>query len=102
MNEDFSHVGSVRRRPRSGQQRSQGSNHWKANGKSNGAANGNGSYGPHKAGPEKNSTGPDDRQREFEREAYYDQPRDRGSQRGFAKEERFERKQKKEQRPAQN
>jgi protein involved in polysaccharide export with SLBB domain len=99
MNEEFSHIGTVRRRPRSGNQRSQnpGNNNGKASGGAAGKANangngstrnGNGSYGP-------NRRDPDARRGEFERETYYDRrderESERESRRGYEREREFNR-----------
>lgn len=80
MNEEFS--GSVRRRPRGGNQHSQRSQSpGNKYGKGTWNASGNGSHGPH--GSRSSSHGPDrgaeERRREFERETYYDRPEDRTS-----------------------
>ena len=88
MSEEFTHVGSVRRRPRSGHQRSQGQSYGP---KTNGNGNGNGSY---------NKRAAEERRKEFERDSYYDRPEDRGTgrdpRRDFTKEQpRFERAQEK-------
>lgn len=82
MNEEFS--GSVRRRPRGGNQHSQRSQGpVNKHGKGNWSANGNGSHGSHSShGSHGSSYGPDrgsaeERRKEFERETYYDRPEDR-------------------------
>lgn len=74
MSEEYTHVGTVRRRPRTGHQRSQ---HSSSNGESKRNGNGNGSYA---------RNGRDSR-RGFEKEAFYDRAPDeesRGSRRNFS------------------
>ncbi len=95
MNDEYTHVGTVRRRPRTGHQRSHGpASNGKANG--NGAYNGasNSSNSNHSSqsshGSAKRTDG-DDRRRDFERESYYDRPGDREPRRGFARDQRQER-----------
>ena len=96
MNEEF--TGSVRRRPRGGNQHSQRSQGpGNKSGKGNWNANGNGSHASHTShGSHNSSHGPDrggaeERRREFEREAHYDRPEDRSSRREHGREPERER-----------
>jgi protein involved in polysaccharide export with SLBB domain/uncharacterized protein involved in exopolysaccharide biosynthesis/Mrp family chromosome partitioning ATPase len=94
MSEEFTHVGTVRRRPRSGYQRSQGQNYGPKGNGYGPKGNGNGSY---------NKKAADARRKEFEREQYFDRAGERGSdspgrdpRQAFAQERRFDRAEKKE------